>query len=608
MSQVFAEPARLILLIGALVGAAWVVLGANRRRAEWRSLGLEEGPPPDGTWAWWVASLFLILALAAPRWGRVPGSELPPGHDVVLLVDVSRSMGAEDAVPDRLDLAKRTAKSLVDPLRTEPGDRVALVAFAGRSVARCPLTENLDAVLDSLLGLRPGMIEPGGTDLGAGLAVALGVFDADEHAEGRSIVVFSDGEDHANTWPQMVGRLVGADVAVHVVAIGDPDKNHPVPSMSLMATPASSHQAPVMTQRNDAALTQLAHATGGAIVPLGLASADLGALYRDRIGPTARSRRPAPRFSERAERYAICLSAALVAGLLGTWPATGRRLGRSSTLARRDRIWGRSLVIALTVILLVLASLAATPPPPNPKTVAEAATTRGLQADREGRFADALAAFEAATAARPGNPIGPFNAGSALFSLGRYPEAADRYAEARPSASRALVVKLDFALGNCAAMSGDFAGAIRHYDACLASTDPQASSISARRDAAINRAFALSRVSPPQNDPGRDDSEKGQGKGRGTKGDHEAPGPNPKRPEADSSANPDDPASSTDAAPSGRRGPGGAGGSGAASPDSGSPENRLNAALRRIRAAKEKRADDPPPAPPPGSGGSSKDW
>ncbi len=98
------------------------------------------------------------------------------------------------------------------------------MAFAGRAVARCPLTDNLDAVLDSLGDLRPGMIEPGGTDLGAGLATALDAFDTDEHAEGRSIVVFSDGEDHADSWPSVVGRLVGAEVVVHVVAVGDPDK------------------------------------------------------------------------------------------------------------------------------------------------------------------------------------------------------------------------------------------------------------------------------------------------------------------------------------------------------------------------------------------------
>ncbi len=603
MSQVFAEPSWLILLLASLVAAAWVGLGSARRRTDWRSLGLADGPPPSGAWSWWFASLFLILALAAPRWGRVPGSELPPGHDVVFLVDVSRSMAAEDAVPDRLGLAKVAARSLVNPLRREPGNRAALVAFAGRAVVRCPLTEDLDVVVDGLLELRPGMIEPGGTDLGAGLAAALDVFDAEEHAEGRSIVVFSDGEDHANTWPEVVGRLVAAEVVVHVVAIGDLDKDHPVPS------PSPSPSNPAMTRRNDAALTQLAHATGGALVPLGVASGDLGALYRDQIEPTSRARRPEPRFSERAERYSVFLSAALVAGLMGTWPPARRHRGRSFLGIRRDRGWGRFLLVVAVAILLAFASLAATPVPP--RLQAEAATSRGLRATREGRFDDALAAFEDSIAARPDNPIGRFNAGSTLFSMGRYPEAAARYSEARGLAGRALIVKLDYALGNSLAMAGDYLGAVRHYDACLASTDPGASSVAVRRDAAINRAFALDQISPPPDDPTGDnpgDSEKG---GKGRSGDGKPPSQDRDRPDGGSPPNLDDSSTSTstDGGSSGRRGPGGAGGSGAALPESGSPEGRLDAALRRIRAAKERRSNESPPTPkPPGDGGSGKDW
>jgi len=606
VSQVFAEPAWLALLVASLIAAIGIARGSARRRVHWRSLGMAADPPPTGVWSWWFASLFLILALAAPRWGRVPGSELPPGHDVVFLVDVSRSMAAEDAVPDRLGLAKVAARSLIDQLRQEPGDRAALVAFSGRAVARCPLTEDLDAVLDCLLELRPGMIEPGGTDLGAGLAAALDVFDAQEHAEGRSIVVFSDGEDHANAWAEMVGRLVAAEVVVHVVAIGDLDKDHPVPSPS-SGSPSSSSVNPVMTRRNDAALTQLAHATGGAIVPLGVASGDLGALYRDQIEPTSRGQRPEPRFSERAERYSVCLTAALVAGLLGTWPPSRRHRGRSFLGARRDRGWGRLLLVVAVTILLIFGSLAAAPGPP--RIQAQAASNRGLQAFQEGRFADALAAFEDAITARPDNPIGRFNAGSALFSMGCYLEASARYAEARGLADRALMVKVDYALGNCEAMTGDFPGAVRHYDACLASTDPRAAFVAVRRDAAINRAFALEQITPPPDDPNGDDpGNSGKGPG-GKSGEGKPPNPDPNRTGGDPPSNPDGPRASTDGGSSGRRGPGGAGGSGAALPESGSPEGRLDAALRRIRAAKERRSNDSPPIPrPPAGGGSGKDW
>src|SRR5208282_2052219 len=116
-----------------------------------------------------LAAVFLILALARPRFGSIIGPPLPPGHDVALLIDVSRSMGAEDAVPNRLAVAIDAAESLISALAPDPANRVAIVVFAGRGVVRYPLTENLGAVVEVLHRLQPGTVRPGGTDLGAGL-------------------------------------------------------------------------------------------------------------------------------------------------------------------------------------------------------------------------------------------------------------------------------------------------------------------------------------------------------------------------------------------------------------------------------------------------------
>ena len=171
--------------------------------------------PRDGTILMVCCVACLIVAMAQPRWGRLAASPLPPGHDVVLMVDVSRSMGVEDAVPNRLAAAVEAAESLVNALAREATNRVAVVAFAGRGVLRCPLTENLGAVLDALHRLRPGAVRPGGTDLGAALDAAREAFGPEEHAEGRAIVVFSDGEDHARslelaTGPASPGRHRGS--------------------------------------------------------------------------------------------------------------------------------------------------------------------------------------------------------------------------------------------------------------------------------------------------------------------------------------------------------------------------------------------------------------
>ena len=611
MPQVFAEPGRLWLLVLLAVVALFVARGASRRRTEWAALGLIGRPPSNGVWLWWVAGFCSILALAGPRWGRQPGIERPPGHDLVLMIDVSRSMGAEDAVPDRLHLATRAARSLLDQLRAEPGDRAALVAFAGRAVVRCPLTASLTSVADRLDELLPGSVEPGGTDLGAGLLVTLDLFDATEHAEGRSIVIFSDGEDHEGTWPSVIGPLVDAQIPVHVVAVGDPERSTPVPALTDLARSAESSPSPPLTRRNDAALTQLAYATGGAVVPLGLVAPDLGLLYRDVIRPTTRDQRPPPRFSERANRATVCLAAALAAGVWGTWPLSRRQFAANRANSQRGSAWGRVLIVALIALTLLVIALAATPI--SPDAAAESATTRGTTAYRAGQFAEALAAFEEAIALAPTNPVGSYDAGAALFELGRFPKAVACYDVARDLATRqgwtSLTAKIAYASGNCLAMIGDFAGAIQQYDECLAATSRRSDLSALRRDAAINREYAIAQLTPPPERSAGDQP-------GGNEPDNSSDPPGPKSdPRPDPTQNPNSPstgnesADGSDASSAGKRGPGGAGGSGAALPESDSPAGQLEAALRRIRSAKEKHPESPRQPPRPAGGrNSGKDW
>ena len=220
----FARPELLWLLMILPGLVLWAIRGRRRRARGWRALAQRGRAPRDGTVLVIACVACLIVALAQPRWGRLAAPPVPPGHDVVLMVDVSRSMGVEDAVPNRLAAAVEAAESLVDALAREPANRAAVVAFAGRGVLRCPLTENLGAVLDALHRLRPGAVRPGGTDLGAALDAAREALGPEEHAEGRAIVVFSDGEDHVDRWSSRLDRLRQEDIVVHAVAIGDADQ------------------------------------------------------------------------------------------------------------------------------------------------------------------------------------------------------------------------------------------------------------------------------------------------------------------------------------------------------------------------------------------------
>src|SRR5262249_22622648 len=192
-----------VALAAACVIASWL---AARRRV----LGLLGTARAVG-WRRLARDLALVVALAAlglawlgPRAGfrtvLAPGS----GVDVVLLLDVSRSMDATDVAPSRLTRARELAASLLE--RLAPEDRAALAAFAGRGVLLTPLTHDTDALSDLLPALDGELLQMRGSDLGAGISAALYAFEG-EGDRPRVVVVLSDGED------PVAGRALGHDAA-----------------------------------------------------------------------------------------------------------------------------------------------------------------------------------------------------------------------------------------------------------------------------------------------------------------------------------------------------------------------------------------------------------
>jgi len=591
--SLFARPDRLWLLVALIPLLAWMIRGGRRRARDWSALGQAGLPSGDGSPGWFVAMIFIGLAMGQPRWGRVPGHDLPAGHDLILLVDVSRSMAARDAVPDRLGVAIDAGSSLLRALATRDGNRAGVVAYAGRGVVRCPLTAHLESAVDALQKLQPGEVEPGGTDLGAAIDAAIGAFDDEEHAEGRTIVVFSDGEDHVGSWTSEVDRLKAERIIVHAVAIGDPSRGHPIPTVRSDSKPRTS-EPPVETRRSDVALEAIAKATSGALVPLGLASTDLGALFRDRIEPTARRIRDDLRVPERAERFPSFLLLAIGFGLTACWPGLARRPGRR---------------LAWAMLAVALFSVGASPPS---KPVAKAAdwVAQGQRAYEAGRFADALEAFEKAIDSAPGTAVPRYNAASALYQLRRYPEAIRRYEEARSRGDATLSIKIDYAMGNTLLAMGDLTEAVARYDACLATTLGGPALDAVRLDAAANREFAVRRLQSPTNSPESEGSNP-----PGSKKSRPSPRPSPKGPGDRDGAEPSEPVSpkadgnegpqGNSANPPASRASGGGGGSGPAPPPADSPEARLNAALDQIRESRTWRPPDPLPS---GSKGVGKDW
>jgi Ca-activated chloride channel homolog len=615
----FAHPELLWLLALLAPLSLLTVRSRWRRWKRWQSLAQRGRPSRDGASAIAASIACVIVAVAQPRWGNLSAPNLPAGHDLVLVVDTSRSMAAEDAVPNRLDVAIEVAESLVRTLGQDSSNRAAVVAFAGRGVLRCPLTENLGAVLDALDRLRPGSVTPGGTDLGAALDAAVDAVavDPQEHAQGRAVVIVSDGEDHADRWRSRLERLRQQDIVVHAVSIGDEKEGHLVPTGKTLE-PLTFQGKKVLSMRSDAALEAIAHATGGTIVKLGLSTADLGTLYESKIEPLARRQHQASKLAGKAERFPLFLLAAFAALIIGCLPANRSWHLRPSWLGTsRWHRQSRGLGPALVIVVAVFTGGAARHPPQAPAESAQSVVAQGRVLYDAGRLKAALELFEKATGLAPASAVARYNAAATLYQLKRYAQARKRYQEARVRADSVLRMKIDYALGNTALALGEVSAAIKSYDDCLGSTARGASIEHVRRDAEINRRFAIERAQSPaiadsENPDGQSPSTRQSGR-RGPD-PHQNGADEPPEGQAESGAsgggsNPDgDQQDERNRPPTRRRRFGGAGRTGQALQGTrgDSPEDRLDAALEHIREAVESRRL--PEELPPESPAQGKDW
>ncbi|HET9949839.1 MAG TPA: VWA domain-containing protein, partial [Longimicrobiales bacterium] len=165
-----------------------------------------------------------VLALARPQFGTRVETVRSVGQDIVVAVDLSTSMLAEDVAPSRLERARLTIMRMLERL---DGDRVALVAFAGDAFVQSPLTIDYAAAAMFLSAMHPDMMPVQGTDLGAALRVSLDALEQGAR-DARVVVIVTDGEDHEGAFEEQLERAAEMGVQVHVVGVGTPE-GAPIP-------------------------------------------------------------------------------------------------------------------------------------------------------------------------------------------------------------------------------------------------------------------------------------------------------------------------------------------------------------------------------------------
>jgi Ca-activated chloride channel family protein len=276
--MIFDSPLLLILspLFAVLAGlVAWRARSRRIHHARAWSLEAEGKARSYGRGVPLVLGLAVLaggVALAGPRGGRAEVTAKTQALSVVFAIDISRSMLAEDAAPNRLDRSIREARRLAQDLE---GDRIGLIAFAGRSYILAPLTVDVGAINIFLDALDPDLASQGGTSLGSVLSQARGLLSASEEGADRVLVVFTDGESHDSIPETIAEAKALGEAGIRLVLVGE-GGTRPVKiplrdsAGNLLEYKLDEAGRPAMTSRRDDILQDIADAAEGNVV-----SADL---------------------------------------------------------------------------------------------------------------------------------------------------------------------------------------------------------------------------------------------------------------------------------------------------------------------------------------------
>ena len=301
-----------------------------------------------------VAAFLGTIALSGPRWGEERIVAETRGLNLVVAMDISRSMLAEDAAPNRLTRALREARRLVQDLE---GDRLGLIAFAGQSYILSPLSVDASALELYLDAIDPDVASEGGTALAPVLQQGRELVEAGSPLADRVLVVFTDGEAHDSLPEVMLAARRLADDGVHLVLVAEGGRapaRIPVRDDrgQLQGWQQDEDGAVIQTARHDEVLGAVADAAQGTLVAADLpdqagAVRDLVASYKRSRSTESRAERDRPRawipltlaaavllWASLAGRTAALIGLALVVGA-GT--ATAQAAAEKRPLEPGDR-------------------------------------------------------------------------------------------------------------------------------------------------------------------------------------------------------------------------------------------------------------------------------
>ncbi len=284
----------------AWAGAFEVSLGAKHTTAETR----------PRLWLWFGLALCLI-ALARPQWGLIEEQVFDQSREVLIAVDLSRSMLAADVKPSRLERSKLLIQSLLDGLK---GERVGLVLFAGTAFLQSPLSSDYEILREFLPAMNPDYLPEGGSNYKAMLETSMQAFGTS--TADRYLIILSDGESTDEDWKSLTDPLKQKGIRVIGLGVG-------TTAGSFITDAGGSfikdeRGAVVLSRLNSATLQELAQVTGGAYTDAS-AWVDLTSLLKKTVEAGRRGEFSEKNAARLSERYQWFLAPGVLLLLISFW-------------------------------------------------------------------------------------------------------------------------------------------------------------------------------------------------------------------------------------------------------------------------------------------------
>lgn len=335
----FANPHILYLLLMVPVAVALFIFAQVRRRRRlerFASSSLLAQLTPSASPArvrtkfilYTLAVVFLVLAAARPQVGSKLREEHQKGIEMMLVVDVSNSMLAEDFEPNRLDRTKFAIDRVVESMKQ---DRIGVVAFAGEAQVQLPITSDYRMARAFARKLSPAMVRTQGTDLGAAIKLASMSFSSQSEGS-RVMILITDGENHESDALEAAQAAAEKGIAIYTIGIGTPE-GAPIMIGGDYLTDENGDM--VVSKLDEKMLQEIASATGGAYVRATKQSIGLKEIV-DRLKELDESDLATTRFEAFDEQYQYPLAVALLL-LLIEWLILDRR----NPLLARFNIFGQ---------------------------------------------------------------------------------------------------------------------------------------------------------------------------------------------------------------------------------------------------------------------------